>query len=219
MNRNLNLLLGGQLVSQVGDKFHMLAVAFMVLKTTGSPAKMGLVLFCSIFPGMILGIVAGAVLDRYSRKGMIVIADVVRGIIVLAMSLLYAANCLTFSLLLLTQVLISVCTAFFDPAIPALLPQIVKQEELTRERLRDGWLHTGDMGYLDEEGYLFLADRIKDMINNAGLINRVAPMWEIPAEEFDRVLEVNLRGMGNVLRAFRAGHRQQGRRRHLGIRV
>lgn len=33
MNRNLNLLLGGQLVSQVGDKCHMLAVAFLVLKT------------------------------------------------------------------------------------------------------------------------------------------------------------------------------------------
>ena len=132
MNRNLNLLIGGQLVSQVGDKFHMLAVAFMVLKTTGSPAKMGLVLFCSIFPGMILGIVAGALLDRYSRKGIIVIADAARGAIVLAMSLLYAADSLTFMLLLLAQASISVCTAFFDPAVPAMLPQIVKQEELTR---------------------------------------------------------------------------------------
>jgi DHA3 family macrolide efflux protein-like MFS transporter len=132
MNRNLNLLLGGQMVSQMGDKFHMLAVAYMVLKTTGSPAKMGLVLFCSIFPGMILGFVSGAVIDRYSRKGIIVVADVARGIIVLAMSLLYAANCLSFPLLLLAQVSISVCTAFFDPAVPAMLPQIVKQEALTR---------------------------------------------------------------------------------------
>ena len=132
MNRNLNLLLSGQLVSQVGDKFHMLAVAFMVLKTTGSPAKMGLVLFCSIVPAMVLGIVAGAVLDRYSRKRIIVFADVARGIIVFGMSLLYMADCLSFSLLLLTQVLISVCTAFFDPAIPAMLPQIVKKEGLTR---------------------------------------------------------------------------------------
>ena len=131
-NRNLNLLLGGQLVSQVGDKFHMLAVAFLVLKTTGSPAKMGLVLFCSIFPGMILGIVAGAIIDRYNRKIIIVFADVARGVIVLAMSFLYVAELLSFPLLLLTQVLISVCTAFFDPAIPAVLPQIVDKEELTQ---------------------------------------------------------------------------------------
>ena len=132
MNRNLNLLLGGQLVSQIGDKFHMLAVAFMVLKTTGSPAKMGLVLFCSIFPGMILGIIAGAVLDRYSRKRIIVITDAARGVIVLAISLLYAMGGLSFSILLVAQVLISVCTAFFDPAIPAMLPQIVTKEALTR---------------------------------------------------------------------------------------
>jgi MFS family permease len=76
--------------------------------------------------------VAGAVIDRYSRKGIIIIADVARGIIVLAMSLLYAADSLSLPLLLLAQVLISVCTAFFDPAVPAMLPQIVEQAELTR---------------------------------------------------------------------------------------
>ena len=82
MNRNLGLLLSGQLVSQIGDKFHMLAVAFLVLKTTGSPAKMGIMLFCSVFPGMLLGFISGAFLDRYSRKAIIVGADVVRGLIV-----------------------------------------------------------------------------------------------------------------------------------------
>ena len=88
MNRNLNLLLGGQLISQIGDKFHMLAVAFMVLKTTGSPAKMGIVLFCSVCPGMLLGFISGAFLDRYSRKTIIVGADVVRGLIVSGVCLL-----------------------------------------------------------------------------------------------------------------------------------
>jgi MFS family permease len=132
VNKNLSLLLSGQLVSQIGDKFHMLAVAFLVLKTTGSPAKMGIVLFCSIFPGMVLGIISGAVVDRYNRKTIIVCADVVRGLVVAVLSVLYFLGALTFPILLVAQFLLSVCTAFFDPAIPAIIPQIVNQEQLTK---------------------------------------------------------------------------------------
>lgn len=42
------------------------------------------------------------------------------------------------------------------------------QPEKTAETLRDGWLHTGDGGYLDERGYLFLKDRVRDVIITGG---------------------------------------------------
>lgn len=43
-----------------------------------------------------------------------------------------------------------------------------KKPQQTAETLVDGWVHTGDAGYLDDEGYLFLVDRVKDMIVTGG---------------------------------------------------
>jgi acyl-CoA synthetase (AMP-forming)/AMP-acid ligase II len=40
--------------------------------------------------------------------------------------------------------------------------------EVTAETLRNGWLHTGDMGYIDEDGYVYVVDRKKDMIVSGG---------------------------------------------------
>ncbi len=52
---------------------------------------------------------------------------------------------------------------------PMMMPGYYKQPELTKKAIVDGWLHTGDAGYVDEDGFLFLVDRIKDMIISGGV--------------------------------------------------
>jgi long-chain acyl-CoA synthetase len=78
--------------------------------------------------------------------------------------------------------------------------------EDTRAAIRGGWFHTGDIGYLDGDGYLFLVDRVKDMINSAGL-----KIWPREVEEVlyrhPAVRECAVVGMpdplrGEIARAF-----------------
>jgi acyl-CoA synthetase (AMP-forming)/AMP-acid ligase II len=51
---------------------------------------------------------------------------------------------------------------------PQMMSGYWRRPEETEKTLKDGWLHTGDMGYVDDDGYLFLVDRVKDMIVTGG---------------------------------------------------
>ena len=52
---------------------------------------------------------------------------------------------------------------------PNIMKGYFNQAEETEKVLRNGWLHSGDIGRLDEDGYLYILDRIKDMIISGGL--------------------------------------------------
>jgi long-chain acyl-CoA synthetase len=51
---------------------------------------------------------------------------------------------------------------------PNVMPGYWNKPEATAQAIRNGWLHSGDIGTTDEEGYFYIVDRVKDMINSAG---------------------------------------------------
>ena len=52
---------------------------------------------------------------------------------------------------------------------PILMPGYYKRPDLTEKAILNGWLHSGDLGYVDEDGFLYLVDRKKDMIISGGV--------------------------------------------------
>jgi long-chain acyl-CoA synthetase len=61
---------------------------------------------------------------------------------------------------------------------PQLMSEYWGRPEKTAETIRDGWLFTGDLGYMDEDGYLYLVDRKKDLIKPSGF-----QVWPREVEE------------------------------------
>ena len=82
---------------------------------------------------------------------------------------------------------------------PQLMIGYWQRPEETSEMIRGGWLFTGDLGYLDEDGYLFLVDRAKDVIKPSGF-----QVWPREVEEVlashPAVSEVGVAGIPDPLR-------------------
>lgn len=53
---------------------------------------------------------------------------------------------------------------------PQVMQAYLDNQEATREAFDGGWFHSGDLGYFDEEGYLYIVDRVKDVVNSGGVL-------------------------------------------------
>lgn len=70
----------------------------------------------------------------------------------------------------------------------------LNKPEATAETIVDGWLHTGDMGYMDDDGFLYVSGRKKEMINRGG--ENIYPREiEIPLEKHPKIAEVAVIGV------------------------
>lgn len=74
-----------------------------------------------------------------------------------------------------------------------------KQEKETKEALKNGWLHTGDLAKKDEDGYIFIVDRKKDMVITGGLNVYPREVEEV-IYQYPKVKEAAVVGIGDKLR-------------------
>ncbi len=130
--KNFWLYTAGMLISFTGSGVQDIALPLFILDVTGSGTAMGTFMIIAAVPRLILYPVAGVVGDRVNRKQIMVSMDFGRGVLVLILALLATRSILTIPLLFAAQFFMSIMNALFSPATIAMLPDIVKEEDLMR---------------------------------------------------------------------------------------
>jgi predicted MFS family arabinose efflux permease len=128
VNQNFRRLFIGQLVSQTGDWFNSVALFTLLLRLTGSGEAVGYILIIKLLPSFFVGPLAGVVADRFSRKTIMIVADITRGILVLGFLLVRSPE-QVWLVYAIAAVEVAIST-FFDPAKSAAVPNIVSRYEL-----------------------------------------------------------------------------------------
>ena len=126
-NGPLVRLLGGEFVSSIGDWLYLVALLIVVYQVSADPLLLGIVGAARILPYVFLSIPAGIVADRFERRLVLLVTDVARGAIMLAIAWLVAVDGPLAAIVALA-VLATCFSCFFGPTIGAYLPSLVRDE-------------------------------------------------------------------------------------------
>lgn len=150
-NKDFILLLQGNAVSAIGDLLYSVAIGYWVYEKTGSSALMGLMSSISMFVTMFLMPFTGNIVDKISRRWIIVGMDALRGVIMLVLGALLYMNALTIPGILLAAVLASLCSVFFGPAVSTLMIDLIPHDDMTRGQS----IHSGVTSLINLVGKAF----------------------------------------------------------------
>jgi len=131
-NRDFRNFWFGQVVSQIGDRIHTLAVIWVVYSWTKSGTALGVVLIAATLPSVLISPWAGAVSDRLNRKRIAIACDLARSVLVIVLAGMAHYQLLTMTVIVVMTALISIASAFFNPATLAMMPSILASQDLGR---------------------------------------------------------------------------------------
>lgn len=136
-NRDYVLLWGGQAISEIGSSVSELAFPLLVLALTGSPAQAGIIGALSALPGMLFSLPAGALVDRWDRKRVMLFCDLGRFLSLASIPLAMTLGHLTIYQLYITSLLEGTLAVLFDLAHTASLSYVATDEQLAAAVAQD----------------------------------------------------------------------------------
>ncbi|WP_216611994.1 MFS transporter [Myxococcus xanthus] len=143
--RNTALFLGSQALSLLGSSLVQYALLWQVTLQTRSSVMMTLYIVAGFLPTFLLSPFAGVWADRYDRRKLIVLADALIALVTLALAVVFTLRGTELWLFFLAAAIRSVGTAVQQPAVGALLPQLVPEDQLMRVNSIQGTLHSVNM--------------------------------------------------------------------------
>lgn len=147
-NKDYILMLQGNAVSAIGDVLYSVAIGYWVYEKTGSSALMGIMSSISMFMVMFVSPFSGSIVDKCSRKAIIVGMDALRGLIMLIVGALAFTDKLSVPIVLAAAFLASACSVFFSPAVSTLMLDIIPHDDMVRGQS----VHSGITSFINLVG-------------------------------------------------------------------
>jgi MFS family permease len=182
-NRSLVRLLGAEFVSSIGDWLYLVALLVVVYRESSDPLVLGLVGGARILPYIILSVPAGIVADRFDRRLVLLVTDVVRGLIMIVLAAVAIVHGPLWATIALA-ILATCFSPFFYPAIGAYIPALVRDERELGPA-NSAWASLDNLAFIIGPGIAGLLVALSDL-SLAFLLNAVTfafvavVLWSLP---------------------------------------
>jgi MFS family permease len=200
-NRNFRNLLWGQFVSELGNWFNFIAGLGLVrVVSEASPTAAGVLFAARILPFALASPIAGTFVDRFSRRGVMIVSDLVR--VFVALMFLFVSDAENLWIAYVATALLSTFSAFFDGAKNAATPNLTGKEGIlagTALMFSTRFLLMAIGSALGGVAAAVFGYKIAFLINAASFAISAFSVWLIPEEATREQVETEIKDDGEIL--------------------
>lgn len=131
-NRSFLYLWCGQAISQIGNRVYVMALAWYFVSILGDTSAVLTLFIISSLPSLLLGVFIGPVVEKYNKKHLVIISDLVSGILTALLAfMVYAGHAASWRIYAICFLLNTV-NLFFSPSVNSILPSLMSKEQYRR---------------------------------------------------------------------------------------
>ncbi len=130
LGRSFRWLLASSVVTNVGDGIALAVGPLLVASQTRDPLLVSMALLSQMLPILLFGVFAGAIADRLDRRRIVIVVNLLRAIVFVALSAAIVSETVNIAVVLLALFMLGTAETFADVATSSILPRLVQREDL-----------------------------------------------------------------------------------------